>query len=76
MVEETNPDGTFTVAVRNKISKGDLIELMGPGMRNDSFTASLTDEKGNPLEVANPNQRVKMPLPDGAAANDLLRISR
>ena len=76
VVEETNPDGTFTVAVRNKISKGDLIELMGPGMRNDSFTASLTDEKGNPLEVANPNQRIKMPLPAGAAVNDLLRISR
>jgi len=76
VVEEKNPDGTFTVAVRNKISSGDTVELMGPGMRNDSFTASLTDEKGNSLEVANPNQRVKMPLPDGAAANDLLRISR
>jgi len=76
VVEEKNPDGTFMVAVRNKISSGDTVELMGPGMRNDSFTASLTDEKGNPLEVANPNQRVKMPLPTGAAANDLLRISR
>ena len=76
VVEEKNPDGTFTVAVRNKISSGDTVELMGPGMRNDSFTASLTDGKGTPLEAANPNQRVKMPLPAGAAANDLLRISR
>ena len=76
VVEEMNTDGTFMVAVRNKISKGDTVELMGPGMRNDSFAAALTDEKGNPLEAANPNQRVKMPLPKGAATNDLLRISR
>jgi len=76
VVEEKNPDGTFTIAVRNKINSGDIVELMGPGMRNDSFTASLTDEKGKPLEAANPNQRIKMLLPEGAAPNDLLRISR
>jgi len=76
VVAETNPDGTFTVAVRNKISKGDVIELMGPGMRNDTFTASLIDEKGNPLDVANPNQRIRMTLPEGAAVHDLLRVSR
>jgi putative protease len=64
------------VAVRNKISKGDTVELMGPGMRNDSFTAAMTDENGTPLATANPNQRVKMLLPEGAAVNDLLRISR
>ena len=76
VVEARNPDGTFTIAVRNKISNGDTVELMGPGMRNDSFTASLKDEQGLPLEAANPNQRVKMLLPEGAATNDLLRISR
>lgn len=76
VVEEENPDGSFTVAVRNKITRGDTVELMGPGMRNDSFAASLADEKGIPLEAANPNQRVKMNLPLGAATNDLLRISR
>jgi len=76
VVAEVNPDGTFTVAVRNKISAGDIVELMGPDMRNDSFTASMKDEKGNPLAVANPNQRINMALPEGAATNDLLRISR
>ena len=76
VVEAMNPDGTFMVAVRNKISKGDTVELMGPGMRNDSFTAAMTDENGTPLDTANPNQQVKMLLPEGAAVNDLLRISR
>lgn len=76
VVEAMNPDGTFMVAVRNKISRGDAVELMGPAMRNDSFCAELTDEKGNSIDVANPNQRVKMSLPEGAAVNDLLRVSR
>lgn len=76
VVESANPDGTFTVAVRNKITSGDLVEIMGPAMRNASFTAAMTDEHGKPLAAANPNQRIKMNLPQGTAVNDLLRISR
>jgi len=77
IVEEMNPDGTFTVGVRNRIQSGDMIELMGPGMRNDSFAAAaITDEKGRPLEVANPNQKIKLKLPFGAAPHDLLRVCR
>jgi putative protease len=76
IVEEKNPDGAFTIAVRNKISSGDTVELMGPGMRNDSFAAVMTDLKGNTLAGANPNQSIKMHLPAGAAKNDLLRIAR
>jgi len=76
IVEEENSDGTFMIAVRNKISRGDTVELMGPGMRNDSFAAAMLDEKGNLLAAANPNQRIKMLLPAGAAINDLLRISK
>lgn len=76
VVEARNQDGSFTVAVRNKISSGDTVELMGPGMRNDSFIATMTDEKGIPLETANPNQRVTMLLPKETAINDLLRVSR
>lgn len=76
VVEMQNPDGTFMVAVRNKINNGDLVEIMGPTMRNACFTAAMTDEQGKPLEAANPNQRIKMKLPEGTAINDLLRISR
>lgn len=76
VVESLNPDGTFMIAVRNKINKGDMLEIMGPAMRNACFTAAMTDEQGTPLEAANPNQRIKMNLPEGTAINDLLRISR
>jgi len=76
VVESINPDGTFMIAVRNKINSGDIVEIMGPAMRNACFTAAMTDEQGKPLEAANPNQRIKMNLPEGTAINDLLRISR
>ena len=53
------------------------IELMGPLMRNHSFTIDrMEDEKGAPLEQANPNSRVIMALPEGACSNDLLRMEK
>jgi putative protease len=77
VVEGENPDGTFMVGVRNRIATGDTLEIMGPGMRNDSFRVELmTDEKGNGLECANPNQKVAMRLPSSTSPNDLLRIEK
>jgi putative protease len=76
VVERMNSDGTFTVGVRNRIKTGDSLEIMGPGMRNDSITVTrMTDEKGNSVEVANPNQKVIMALPPATAPYDLLRVS-
>jgi putative protease len=77
VVEEQLADGRFAVGVRNRIKRGDTVELMGPAMRNDTFTIdAMTDERGTPLDFANPNSRVIMALPAGAAAFDLLRTSR
>jgi len=77
VVEHVNMDGTCTVGVRNRIRTGDSLEIMGPKMRNDSVViAWMTDEKGNRLEVANPNQRVIMQLPPATAPYDLLRVSK
>lgn len=74
VVEEVHGDGTATIGVRNRIRHGDTIELMGPGMRNDSFVVSaMTGVDGAALETANPNQRVRMNIPAGAAPMDLLR---
>ncbi len=74
LVEEVHPDGTATVGVRNRIRRGDHLELMGPGMRTDTVTVTdLTDDAGTPLEAANPNQRVRMSIPGTAAPLDMLR---
>jgi len=77
VVDEKLSDNRFAVGVRNRIQRGDTVELMGPEMRNDSFTIeAMTAENGTPLDFANPNSRVIMALPAGATAYDLLRISR
>jgi len=74
LVEEMHGDGTATIGVRNRIRPGDTLELMGPEMRTDSITVTeLRDEAGTPLDAANPNQRVRMRVPTGAAPLDMLR---
>lgn len=74
LVETVHDDGTVTVGVRNRIRPGDRLELMGPGMRNDSFTVgAIADETGRALDAANPNQRVRMEIPGKVAPLDLLR---
>lgn len=77
VVAEQLSDGRFVVGVRNRLQRGDTVELMGPGMRNDLFTIdAMHAESGTPLEVANPNSRVVVALPAGAAAYDLLRVTQ
>lgn len=77
VVDEPLGDGRFAIGVRNRIRRGDTVELMGPTMRNDAFTIDvMTDERGTPVDQANPNSRVIMTLPTGAAPFDLLRVSQ
>jgi putative protease len=77
IVEEQLADGRFAVGVRNRLQTGETIELMGPAMRNDSFVLEgMTDSNGAAITAANPNSRVIMALPPGAAVCDLLRVAR
>jgi len=74
LVESVHDDGMVTIGVRNRIRPGDTLELMGPGMRNDSFTVgTISDETGRALDAANPNQRIRMEIPGKVAPLDLLR---
>lgn len=78
VVEELRTDGTVLVGVRNRIRTGDQLELIGPGMRAESFDMppfSILTERGalDAAEVANPNQRMLLTLPFPVAAGDLLR---
>jgi len=67
-------DGRGLVEGRNRFFPGDEIELFGPGLRRSTFTvATPVNEEGVALPVVQPNARVWLPLPEGAAAGDLLR---
>ena len=66
--------GRGEVAVRNRFFPGESLELIGPGMRQAPFLAAeLQDASGLPLPVAQPNALVRLSLPAGARAGDLLR---
>lgn len=66
--------GRLRVEVRNRFLPGEALELIGPGMRTLPFVvAGLTDADGGMLSAAQPNMRVCLDLPAGAAPGDLLR---
>ena len=78
VVDEVQDDGTLLVSVRNRITVGDLIEFIGPGMRSDSLTlprfAALSGRgTAVPAESANPNSRILLTVPFTVQAGDLLR---
>ncbi|MFZ4857347.1 MAG: peptidase U32 family protein [Desulfuromonadaceae bacterium] len=78
IVDEVRGDGTLLIDVRNRIKSGDLIECIGPGMRNDTLTLqhfSLLSDRGTATqaEIANPNSRILLKVPFAVEAGDLLR---
>ena len=78
VVDEVRSDGNLVISVRNRVKAGDLIEFIGPGMRNDTLILqqfSALSERGasTPAEVANPNSRILLTVPFAVQAGDLLR---
>ena len=74
VVEGEAACGATLVAVRNRMQRGDRLELIGQGSSFSSFTLTqMQDESGQPVQVAHPNQRVVLTgLPD-AGRFDLIR---
>ncbi len=70
-------DGGLLVEGRNRFCLGERLELIGPGMRTESFIVEeLSRPDGTALEAAHANYQVRLPLPDGARPGDLLRRCR
>lgn len=62
---------------RNRFFAGDVLELLGPRMRQQSFVARPYDrDNGAPLTAGQPNSQLLMELPDWAEAGDLIRRER
>ena len=78
IVETTNEDGSAIVGVRNRIQRGDTLELIGPDMRSEVLRMDELLLIGPANEIraaqsANPNQRVFIRPPFRAECFDLLR---
>jgi len=76
VLDDGGPDG-WLVEGRNRFAVGDEVELIGPAMRQATFRlAGARSEAGEPLTVIQPNARVRLDLPTGSRAGDLLRRQR
>lgn len=74
--DDGGPAG-WLVEGRNRFAVGDEIELIGPAMRQAVFRlAGARSAEGEPLTVIQPNAQVRLELPAGARAGDLLRRRR
>ena len=67
--------GNALLSLNNKFSSGDVLELVGPGVRPVAFqVGELRDEEGAPLdEVRKPQMRFRLKLPQSAPPLSLLR---
>jgi putative protease len=74
IVKERAPNGDWLVEGRNRFQGGDVLEIIGPAMRQAEFAfAEARSEQGVPLATVQPNALVCMTLPVGAQPGDFLR---
>ena len=76
-IEEVLTDGSGWVGARNRFFNGEVLELLGPQMRQSQFSVGEVRNGNNEVVTTiQPNARVRMPLPKGAAPGDLLRRNK
>lgn len=70
-------DKGLWVAGRNRFFAGDTLELIGPGMRQQTFVVEgICSRDGQPLAAGQPNSELLLDLPAWAAEGDLIRRER
>lgn len=71
----TKENGVIEVDVRNKIIKGDEIEILSANETSKkSIVNDIFDMDGTPMPLAQPGNRVMIALSINSSPNDLLRI--
>lgn len=75
IVTSCAPDGSAVCSLRNKLHRGETLELVGPGIRPVSFAAeNLADGSGFPLDEARtPQMALRLTLPCQAPPFSILR---
>ena len=74
IVEAVLTDGSLLVGVRNRLPAGVTIEFIGRGMTSNTIVLKdMRSEAGEPLSIAQPNQRVLVRVPFHVEKYDLMR---
>ncbi len=78
MVEHCDGEGNAVLSLRNKITKGETLEVVGPGIKPVAFqVGSMEDLDGLPLPVARvPQMKFRAKLPVAVPPLSLLRAER
>ena len=78
IVESCGEDGTAVLSLRNKITRGEALELVGPGMEPVAFTVGeMEDLDGLPLPEARvPQMKFRTKLPRQVKPLSILRAQR
>jgi putative protease len=67
-------DGHTLMEVRNKCQVGEPVEILSPRQAiRKSKIGNMQDDKGNPIQIAQPNTRVYLDLGLKSKPNDLIR---
>jgi len=74
-VSGSDGEGYALFTQRNKVSEGEKVSLISPGMTGREFTADIiTDEKDNRIESApHPSMLFKLKVPFAVKSGDILR---
>lgn len=76
-VEAVAADGSGWVGARNRFFSGEVLELIGPQLRQSQFVVTNAfNGQNEAVTTIQPNARVRIPLPQGAAPGDLLRRNK
>lgn len=76
VLDDGGPQG-WLVEGRNRFAVGDALELIGPALRQSAFVLTgARDLDECPVTVIQPNARLRLDLPPGSRAGDLLRKVR
>ena len=74
-VSDSDKEGYATFAQRNKVTRGELVSLISPGMTGREFAADIIeDEDGNAIESApHPLMLFRLKVPFAVKIGDILR---
>jgi putative protease len=73
-IVESSTNGTTFIGVKNRMETGETLEFISRRMEiNSHLLVEMNGEKGEALQVAHPNQRIRVKVPFNTAEYDLVR---
>jgi U32 family peptidase len=74
-IDKSEDDGSHHIIIKNKINLGDAVNIFKPkGTSQIDQIQGIINDQDQPIQVAQPNQNVRLTFNDRHSANDLVRV--